>query len=517
MKLELDAGLVGEAHALADDIAGPVLDVARAHTTVAIERTVARLFGVDGVDDLGVPLPNVLVDALGPRLGDGLALPLAAACAGGRTPQQVAESVAAGEPLADPAEEDLPAARALAAELAARADAAIRARRDERDRLVERYGNPETPWLYVIVATGNIHEDARQAQAAARAGADVIAVIRSTAQSLIDYVPYGETTEGFGGTYATQANFRRVRAALDEVMPEVGRYLRLTNYASGLCMPEIAACGALERLDMMLNDSMYGILFRDINPQRTFCDQYVSRMVNGRAGVVINTGEDNYLTTAPGHEAGHTVVASNFINRALALAAGIPERQIGLGHAFEIDPDRPGQLMEEWAIALLIRELFPRCPLKYMPPTKHVTGDIFRTQSLGTLFNLVGVATGQHIQLLSILTEAVHTPFLSDRMLAIQDARRVFEAARPLRDSLQAVPGGPLEQRAQLVLRQAVELLQRVAEAGMFEAIERGWFADTPRPRDGGRGLEGVAERSERYVNPFLDLWEPTLEEAARA
>jgi beta-lysine 5,6-aminomutase alpha subunit len=240
-------------------------------------------------------------------------------------------------------------------------------------------------------------------------------------------------------------------------------------------------------------------------------------MINGRAGIIINTGEDNYLTTAPGHEAGHTVVASNFINRALALAAGIPEPQIGLGHAFEIDPDRPGQLMEEWAIALLIRELFPRCPLKYMPPTKHVTGDIFRTQSLGTLFNLVGVATGQHIQLLSILTEAVHTPFLSDRMLAIQDARRVFDAARPLRESLQAVPGGPLEQRAQLVLRQAVDLLGQVAEAGMFEAVERGWFADTPRPRDGGRGLEGVAQREQGYANPFLELWEPTLAEAASA
>ncbi len=96
MRLELDSGLVGEAHALADEIAGPVLGFARAHTTVAIERTVARLFGVDGVDELGVPLPNVLVDALGPRLGGGLAIPLAAACAGGRTPQQGAEAVTAG-------------------------------------------------------------------------------------------------------------------------------------------------------------------------------------------------------------------------------------------------------------------------------------------------------------------------------------------------------------------------------------------------------------------------------------
>ena len=167
--------------------------------------------------------------------------------------------------------------------------------------------------------------------------------------------------------------------------------------------------------------------------------------------------------------------------------------------------------MEEWAIALLIRELFPACPLKYMPPTKHVTGDIFRTHALGSMFNLIGVATGQHIQLLSILTEAVHTPFVADRLLAIQDARRVFAASRPLRDALQPVPGGPLEVRAHRVLEEAVDLLRRVEDAGMFAAIEQGWFADTPRPRDGGRGREGVVERTPGYVNPFLELWEPHL------
>jgi len=61
------------------------------------------------------------------------------------------------------------------------------------------------------------------------------------------------------------------------------------------------------------------------------------------------------------------------------------------------------------------------------------------------------------------------------------------------------------------VLADAVELLHRVDDAGMFDAIAEGWFADTPRPRDGGRGREGVAERGPGYVNPFLELWEPRL------
>ena len=58
------------------------------------------------------------------------------------------------------------------------------------------------------------------------------------------------------------------------------RSVRLVNYCSGLCMPEIAAMGAFERLDMMLNDALYGILFRDINPVRTLVDQGFSPDAN---------------------------------------------------------------------------------------------------------------------------------------------------------------------------------------------------------------------------------------------
>jgi beta-lysine 5,6-aminomutase alpha subunit len=241
--------------------------------------------------------------------------------------------------LSDSLNNDIDAIKSFAQQLGVKACQKIAKNKKERDHLIECLGRGRTPYLYLIVATGNIYEDIKQATAAARQGADIIAVIRSTGQSLLDYIPYGPTTEGFGGTYATQENFRLMRCALDEAGEAVGKYIYLTNYCSGLCMPEIAVMGALERLDMMLNDSMYGIIFRDINMRRTFLDQFFSRMINAYAGVIINTGEDNYLTTSDAFDKAHTVLASQFINEQFALLSGLKEEQIGLGHAFEINPD----------------------------------------------------------------------------------------------------------------------------------------------------------------------------------
>lgn len=133
-------------------------------------------------------------------------------------------------------------------------------------------------------------------------------------------------------------------------------------------MPEIAAMGALERLDVMLNDALYGILFRDINMQRTIVDQYFSRVINSFAGVIINTGEDNYLTTADAVEEAHTVLASQFLNEQFALKAGLPEEQMGLGHAFEISPDVENGFLYELAQAQMARRSSPMHRLNTCPP-----------------------------------------------------------------------------------------------------------------------------------------------------
>src|SRR6202048_5113553 len=247
-----------------------------------------------------------------------------------------------------------------------------------------------------------------------------------------------------------------MRAALDEASERLGRYVMLTNYASGLCMPEIAAIAALERLDMLLNNSMYGILFRDINMQRTFVDQHFSRQLNARSGIVINTGEDNYLTTADAVEQAPAVLASQFINEAFARSAGLPESQMGLGDAYEIDPDLKDGVLFSVAQAQLARQIFPDAPLKYMPPTKHMTGNIFKGHLIDAMFNLTSVMTHQTIHLCGMLTEAIHTPFLGDRALALENARYIMNTARSLGDEIELKPGGTIRRRARQGLAGAV-------------------------------------------------------------
>ncbi|MDP3313703.1 lysine 5,6-aminomutase subunit alpha [Lutibacter sp.] len=514
-KLGLDFEKVGYAKGVSKKIAEEVQLFVDNYTTVAVERTLCRLLGIDGVDVNGVPLPNVLIDELKNKgvLSQGVMFFLGNAIVEtGLNPQEIAEEVANGTiEITKLPINNLDAIHLAIKPFVNESIDKIIARKTKRENYINTIGEGTKPYLYVIVATGNIYEDVVQAEAAARQGADIIAVIRTTGQSLLDFVPYGATTEGFGGTVATQENFRIMRTALDKVGEDIGRYIRLCNYCSGLCMPEIAAMGALEGLDVMLNDALYGILFRDINMQRTIVDQYFSRVLNGFAGVIINTGEDNYLTTADAFQEAHTVLASDFINEQLALVAGIPEEQMGLGHAFEMDPDLENGFLYELSQAQMTREIFPKAPLKYMPPTKFMTGNVFKGHVQDALFNQIAIWTGQGLQLLGMLTEAIHTPFMSDRYLSIENAKYIFNNMKNIGDEMEFKDGGIIRTRAQKVLGDAIELLEKIEKVGLFTALEKGIFADIKRPLNGGKGLAGVVEKGANYYNPFVAIMNKKL------
>jgi beta-lysine 5,6-aminomutase alpha subunit len=134
-----------------------------------------------------------------------------------------------------------------------------------------------------------------------------------------------------------------------------------------------------------------------------------------------------------------------------------------------------------------------------------MTGNIFRGHIQDALFNMVAILTGQRLQLLGMMTEAIHTPFMSDRALAIENAQYIFSTMKDLGAELTYKDGGIIQSRANDVLTKATDLLAEIEELGLFTTIEKGIFADVKRPKDGGKGLSGVVIKNAEYFNPFIE------------
>jgi beta-lysine 5,6-aminomutase alpha subunit len=127
------------------------------------------------------------------------------------------------------------------------------------------------------------------------------------------------------------------------------------------------------------------------------------------------------------------------------------------------------------------------------------------------MFNLASVMTGQSIQLLGMMTEAVHTPFIQDRLLSIENAKYIFNNARHLQDEIVFKPDGIIQSRADTVLKETTVMLEKIAEKGLMKAIEDGMFAGISRTPDGGKGADGVFIKSRNYRNPFMDIFKRGL------
>src|SRR5262252_7810863 len=101
-KVPVDPKVVAECRALAGHIADDVQRFIDGHTTVGVERTTARAYGVEGVDDQGTPLVNLLVDRYRQDrlLSRGIAYYLGRALlSGARSINEAAEKLAYGADL----------------------------------------------------------------------------------------------------------------------------------------------------------------------------------------------------------------------------------------------------------------------------------------------------------------------------------------------------------------------------------------------------------------------------------
>ena len=61
---------------------------------------------------------------------------------------------------------------------------------------------------------------------------------------------------------------------------------------------------------------------------------------------------------------------------------------------------------------------------------------------------MVTIMTGQKLCLLGMLTEAIHTPFMSDRALSIENAQYIFNTMKDLGEEVTYKKGGIMEKES---------------------------------------------------------------------
>src|SRR6476646_11506907 len=77
-KLDLEPAVVRKARTLARQAGRPIVNLAKKHTTVSVERATLRLAGLQGADADGIPWVNRLLDAVRGDVGleHGVAVPV---------------------------------------------------------------------------------------------------------------------------------------------------------------------------------------------------------------------------------------------------------------------------------------------------------------------------------------------------------------------------------------------------------------------------------------------------------
>ena len=359
----------------AADLAGELSRAARGSATIAQERAILRMVGVDGLDRAGHPLAASMAERYcspdRDRLASGVILPFAVALLEyDLSARDLGLEVASGavdlgleaELLDRPGRQaaaEAHASRLLAAALA-QFDANRTAARDMRDVL----GLADEPWLGVALQAAEVGPAAEETKALVGEGADVVQVRMPASWEFAEArrhvgleTPGLFEVEGRPGTggrrsgargsvgrltdrrrgararsappqrferdlvpAGSQRGLAALRKAADDAAAERGCYASLMTVTSAFAAPEQAVVAAFERIDFVEADPIREIVDDNVDPERALADHAFAHRLHARAGcrVVMGPGP---LALGADVASGIPSDAATRAGRALALQA----------------------------------------------------------------------------------------------------------------------------------------------------------------------------------------------------
>jgi beta-lysine 5,6-aminomutase alpha subunit len=479
-KLNLDRDVVESCRKTAHKITQQVHEMVSRHSTVSIERAFLRVIGVNDTLE-GLPLVNHIVDPMSPEmLSKGIAYWMGSAMVAHKSSLMgIALKIAKKQiRLNDLPDVPFPEIKTAIQGPLRSALRRIDQKAERRGHLAEQHWGGYATHKLVRVATHDDQKDTLAALDAVDHGADIIELGRSPGHSLLDYVPV-----------ETQIRWRHMRRALDQRGKRNNSYARLLINGTGLCLPERAILGAEEGADALLTDALYSILFRNIQSERAFVDQHFARLVIARTGMTNHTMEEHFLSLVDSYRNAHQAIVTHFLQEQWSKKAGLKDDHLILSHSFSADPGMEDGFLYELAHAQMIREIFPKALVQYVPQTKSLSDNIAFSDAVHTLSYLVGIMTQFNILKLSHLNIAEY----------------LMKSARGLGTEIHWQANGKVIRRARSVLDNTFKFLNGIEKSGLSKTLSQGTYLGIARDGDQGKGGRGVFRKDKQYYNP---LWE---------
>jgi hypothetical protein len=337
---------------------------ARHSATIAQERAVLRMLGVDGLDRAGRPLAATLAEryfgADPSRLARGILLPFVVAMLEyDMAPHDLALDGASGaidlglesELLERP--DRLAAAEQRAAQLLRAALARFDANRTAAREMREVLGLSEEPWLGVDLQAAEVGAAAAEARSLIGGGAGLLQIrvpaswefaearrhagletpgLFEPGPSSVDSRRAGSRGRAGRGIKepdvsaaepvpaGSQRGLAMLRRVADEAAAERRCYAALMTVTSAFAAPEQAVVAAFERIDFVAADPIREIIEDNVDPDRAIADHSFAHRLQARAGCRVAIGPGP-LTLGADLASGIPSDAATRAGRALALQA----------------------------------------------------------------------------------------------------------------------------------------------------------------------------------------------------
>jgi len=362
------------------------------------------------------------------------------------------------------------------------------------------------------IASGRFEDDIRRMRMAAWHGADHIMVIRTLGQSHFDGLIEG-TPEGTGGVPITRKEVRATRKALDLIEEEVGRPINFHSYVSGIAGPEVAVLFAEEGVNGAHQDPQYNVLYRGINPIRSFVDAAVAKTLMASADILQIDGAHNANASSKvAWKVMPELLVQHAINSAFSVRVGMDKSLISLSTVPPMTSPSPSFRLN-FVYALTIRELFKEFRFRAQMNTRYIESDLFDATRIHVLDAVLSRLTQADIQSTITPDEGRNVPWHINSIRGVETAKHTLVAMDGMKKYIGPKTEVLKDEMRDLKIRAILYMEDILENGGYFEAVEKGFFVDSGyfperngdgiiRKKDGELGAGTVVPRETDYYAP---------------